>query len=192
MAESLDPASTRIAELTSEVRIFLFAEVRDFTSFSQERVRAGGGRVLDLAGDGAFAVFVSPRQAIQTAVDLQERFRRVIERERRLPLALRVGIESGEAIPLRGKYMGSVVILAARICNLTAPGELLIGETIYRLVRKMAGLRFLDRGDAQVKGFADPVRIVQVVREDDIAGATSLSSSAGADCETLSDSSNPG
>ena len=82
---------------------------------------------------------------------------------------------TGEAIPIRGKYAGSAVNLAARICSFAGPGEVLIGETLHRLVRSMDGLLFLDRGQAQVKGYPDPIRIVQVARENPAApeGSTS-------------------
>ena len=168
-----------------ELRTFLFADIHGYAAFVaqhgdaagadlqawyaqmvEERVGARGGRVLELAGDEALAVFVSPRQAIQAAIELQETFQRAIERERQLPVTLGIGVEAGEAIPMRGKYTGSVVIIGARICSLAAPGEVLIGETISHLVRKTEGLLFIDRGQAPVKGYADPVRIMRVVREE--------------------------
>lgn len=177
-----------------ELRTFLFADIRGFRSFVdqygdlkgadlqtwyaqfvEERVRAHGGRLLDLLGDDAQAVFVSPRQAIQAAVDLQEQFQQVVERDRQVPLTLGIGVEAGEAIPLRGKYVGSAVHLAATICGLAGTGEVLLGETVSRLVRKMEGLSFVDRREAQVRGYADPVRIIQVVREEAVAREESSS-----------------
>jgi class 3 adenylate cyclase len=77
----------------ADIRTFLIADVRGYTLFTQERgdevagklaakfarlaretVEARGGRLLELRGDEALCVFASPRQAIRTAVDLQERF----------------------------------------------------------------------------------------------------------------------
>jgi class 3 adenylate cyclase len=52
-------------------------------------------------------------------------------------------------------------------------GEVLIGETLSRLVRKMDGLIFVDRGRSEFRGYSDPVRIMQVVREDAAAGEAS-------------------
>jgi len=77
---------TRTAEPTSEIRVFLFAEVRDYTSFSQEHgdeeatrlverfatlarqvIETRGGRVVELRGDEAMAVFGAARQVLQAA-----------------------------------------------------------------------------------------------------------------------------
>src|ERR671910_2648974 len=77
----------------THIRTFLIADVRGYTLFTQERgdeaagklaakfaelareaVEARGGTLLELRGDEALCVFSSPRQAIRTAVDLQERF----------------------------------------------------------------------------------------------------------------------
>src|SRR3954452_19328766 len=77
----------------SDVRTFLIADVRGYTRFTQTRgdeaagelaarfaalvddvVTERGGRLLELRGDEALVVFVSPRQAIRCALDLQARF----------------------------------------------------------------------------------------------------------------------
>jgi adenylate cyclase len=167
-----------------ELRTFLFADTHGYTAFTAqqgdtagvdfqtvyyqitaERIQARAGRVIDLFGDAACGVFVSPRQAIQAAIELQDQFERAIQTERQLPLTLGIGVEAGEAIPSGGRYVGSAVNLAARICSLAGPGEVLIGETVSRLVRKLDGLLFVDRGQSSVRGYADPVHITQVVRE---------------------------
>jgi len=171
-----------------EFRTFLFADIHGYTAFVARQsdavaanlekryarlmeagVRPHGGRVLELAGDHALVAFVSPRQAVRAAMDLQEQFQQTMDQKGRLPLTLAIGIEAGEALPMMGKYTGLVIHLAIRICRLAGPGEVLIGETLAHLVRKQEGLTFVDRGQVQVTGFADPVRIRQVVRED--AGA---------------------
>jgi class 3 adenylate cyclase len=167
-----------------ELRTFLFADIHAYMPnvaqqgdaaadleawygrLAEERIRARGGRILDLQGDEAFAVFVSPREAIHAGIELQEQFQKGIAEERGLPLTLGVGVEAGEAIPTRGTYTGSVIYIANRVCSLAGPGEVLIGEAISRLVRKVEGLRFVDRGLVEIGRQVDPIRVVQVVRED--------------------------
>ena len=116
---------------------------------------------------------MSPRQAVRAAIELEEDFDRLFGGDQQRPLALRVGLEAGEAIPFRGKYTGSTVVLAARICGLAGPGEVLIGETLSRLVRRIEGILFVDRGQVQVRGLSDPVHIVQVVRKDAVTQVAS-------------------
>lgn len=175
-----------------DLRIFLFADIKGsmdifiqhgdaagvdlyarYARVVEERIHARGGRVLEIGGDEAYAVFVSPRQAVRAAIELEEDFDRLFGGDQRRPLALRVGLEAGEAIPFRGKYTGSTVVLAARICGLAGPGEVLIGETLSRLVRRIEGILFVDRGQVQVRGLSDPVHIVQVVRKDAVTQVAS-------------------
>jgi class 3 adenylate cyclase len=80
-----------VSEATT-IQTFLIADVRGYTLFTQERgdeaaaklaarfariareaVERRGGRVIELRGDEALAVFSSARQAVLAAVDLQER-----------------------------------------------------------------------------------------------------------------------
>jgi class 3 adenylate cyclase len=77
----------------ADVHAFLIADIRGYTTFTQERgdeeagrlagrfaevaravVADHGGRVLELRGDEALVVFGSPRWAIRGAVALQQRF----------------------------------------------------------------------------------------------------------------------
>jgi class 3 adenylate cyclase len=145
------------------------AAAADFqTLFGQiiaERVHARDGQVLDQVGDSALAVFVSPRQAIWAAIELLEDLEHAVKLELQFPITLRIGVETGEAIPVTGKYVGSVVNLTALICGLAGPGEVVIGEAVCHLVRRMDGIAFIDRGQAQLRGFADPVRVMRAMRE---------------------------
>jgi class 3 adenylate cyclase len=94
--ESVDSPSTNArAESVSDIRAFLIAEVRDYTRFSQERgdeeatrlvgrfarltrqaVEPRGGRVIELRGDEALAVFGSARQALRAIRHLSSLCRR--------------------------------------------------------------------------------------------------------------------
>jgi class 3 adenylate cyclase len=77
------------------IRTFLIADVRGYTRFTQEHgdeeagrlaaafaelarelVLSCGGEVIELRGDEALCVFVSARQALYGAVELQRGFRR--------------------------------------------------------------------------------------------------------------------
>src|SRR5262245_22017656 len=83
---------------TAIARTFLIADVRGYTSFTQERgdeeagklaasfaalardvVTAAGGEVIELRGDEALCVFPSARQALRAAVELQVRFRERVD-----------------------------------------------------------------------------------------------------------------
>ena len=49
--------------------------------------------------------------------------------------------------------------IASRISGLSAPGEVLVSETVRGLARTSAGVSFEDRGERELKGVGEPVRV---------------------------------
>jgi class 3 adenylate cyclase len=133
-----------------------------FAALAREAVEARGGRVVELRGDEAFAVFAPARAALHAAVELQARLAAVAAAEPAQPILSGIGLDAGEAVPLDGGYRGLAINLAARLCSLAGPGEVLASEAITHLAGVVPGLRYSDRGTAQLKGFAEPVRLLRV------------------------------
>jgi WD40 repeat protein/class 3 adenylate cyclase len=168
----------------AEIKIFLIADVRGYTRFTQERgdeaaarlaarfaavsregVESAGGSVIELRGDEALAVFSSPRQALRAAIDLQARFVQETSTEPSLPLPVGIGLDAGEAVPVEGGYRGAPLNVAARLCAMAAPGEILATQEVVHLARRVDGVRFLDQGPSRLKGITHPVHVVRVVVE---------------------------
>jgi branched-chain amino acid transport system substrate-binding protein len=160
------------------VRAFLIADVRGYTSFTQERgdveaarlasrfaalvrecVDAAAGRVVELRGDEALCVFDSPRQALRTAIALQQRLAEATREDPSLPMTVGIGLDAGEAVAVEGGYRGAALNLAARLCALAGPGEVLAGEGIVLMAGRVEGISYTDRGRVRVKGVRDPVRV---------------------------------
>ncbi len=167
------------------IKTFLIADVRGYTLFTQQRgdeaaaklaarfaeiareaVDDHGGSVIELRGDEALAVFDSPRQAIRAATRAQERFVEETESDPSLPLAVGIGIDAGEAVPLEAGYRGGALNLAARLCGRAGPGEILASQAAVHLARKVEGVRYADQGDLHLKGLDDPVRVFRVISEE--------------------------
>jgi YVTN family beta-propeller protein len=168
----------------AEIRTFLIADVRGYTLFTQQRgdeaaaklaakfaqivreeVPGRGGELLELRGDEALTVFASPRQAIRAAIDLQERFVEETLADPDIPLAVGIGLDAGEAVPVEGGYRGGALNLAARLCGRAGPGEILASYEVTHLARRVEGVRYVDRGTYEMKGLTDRVRVVQVEAE---------------------------
>jgi class 3 adenylate cyclase len=184
----LPPAEPVVSSSTAELRTFLFADIRGYTRFTHERgdeaaaqlvakfaglmrqvVEARGGAVLELRGDEALAVFSSARQALRAAVDLQARFADETEKDPSLPLPVGIGLDAGEAVPVEGGYRGEALNLAARLCNLAGPGQILATEGVVYLGRTVRGVSYADHGHVPIKGFADYVPVKLVLRSPDSA-----------------------
>jgi YVTN family beta-propeller protein len=171
-------------DVPAEIRAFLIADVRGYTLFTQERgdeaaaklamkfaqvaregVEARGGEVIELRGDEALCVFASPRQAIRAAVELQERFVQETLADPALPLAVGIGLDAGEAVPVEGGYRGGALNLAARLCGQAGPGEIVASREIAHLARRVEGVTYTSRGEVSLKGLADPVAVIEVSSE---------------------------
>jgi class 3 adenylate cyclase/tetratricopeptide (TPR) repeat protein len=162
-----------------EIRTFLIADVRGYTRFTvehgdeaaarlaarfadlvEETVTAREGRVIELRGDEALVVFSSPRAALRGAMDLQQRFAQ--EREESTSFEAGIGLDAGEAVPVKGGFRGAALNLAARLCSLAGRGEVLASDVLVHLARKIEGLEYVERGFVQLKGFTDPVKVIEV------------------------------
>src|SRR3954470_17021379 len=170
-----------MAAVGTGIKTFLIADVRGYTRFTQERgdeaaarlagrfaelareaIEAAGGRLVELRGDEALAVFDSARQALRAASALQERFVERMRSEDTLPVRVGIGLDAGEAVPVDGGYRGGALNLAARLCSLAQPGEVLVSESLAHLARKVDDTTYVDRGRISVKGLSERVRVYQV------------------------------
>ena len=168
----------------TDVRTFLIADVRGYTSFTQEHgdeeaarlaarfaqvartvVEEHRGRVVELRGDEALVVFGSPRSAIRGAVALQDRFVDETIADPSLALTVGIGLDAGEAVAVEGGFRGAALNVAARLCSLARAGEVLASREIVHLARKVDGVRFVERGQATLKGIERPVHVVVVRSE---------------------------
>lgn len=57
---------------------------------------------------------------------------------------------------------GGAVNIAARVASDAAAGETLVSQTVRDLARTSADVLFEDRGERDLKGVGDPVRLYEV------------------------------
>ena len=128
-------------------------------------IRDAGGAAIDgkLLGDGVLATFPSAAQAIDGA-------RRCLALSAASELGLHIGLHAGDVIREDNNVYGGAVNIASRICGLSAPGEILVSDVVRGMARSSAGVEFADRGEQEMKGVGEPVR-VYVVRTDGVRGS---------------------
>jgi class 3 adenylate cyclase len=119
------------------------------------------GREVSTAGDGFLATFDSPGRAIDCARSIR---RALVPAEVRV----RTGIHTGE-VEIRGEDIaGLAVHIGARVGALAAADEILVSAAIP-LLTAGSGLRFIDRGEHDLKGVPGSWRLYAV--EDQGAGS---------------------
>jgi class 3 adenylate cyclase/ABC-type oligopeptide transport system substrate-binding subunit/DNA-binding beta-propeller fold protein YncE len=164
----------------TEIRTFLIADVRGYTTYTRESgdesaaelaakfagvvrevVEAREGLLLELRGDEALVVFTSARQGLRAAVELQDRFKEI-----GLPRGVGIGLDAGEAVAVEGGFRGGALNLAARLCARAEAGQVLASEAVIHLAAKVNGIAYVDPRTLRLKGYAAPVRAVEVLPAD--------------------------
>ena len=121
----------------------------------RELVRFRGAE-LDVAGDGFFARFDGPARAVRCACAITESVRE-------LAVEVRAGLHTGECEMIEDKVGGVAVHIGARIAKQAQPGEVLVSSTVKDLVAG-SGLRFRERGSAELRGVDEEWRLFSVDR----------------------------
>jgi adenylate cyclase len=119
--------------------------------------RAQGGMPVKWLGDGVMVHFREPAGAVLSALRMVEQ----------LPAAglppAHVGVAAGPLVAQGGDYFGRTVNLAARIAAHAGAGQVLVSESVAEAASP-PGVGFVDVGEAQLKGFARPVRLLEACR----------------------------
>jgi class 3 adenylate cyclase len=110
------------------------------------------GREVKCLGDGLMVVFDHPGDALICAREMQLAVSEGGDRAQ-----LRIGIDAGEPIRANGDYFGTPVIVAKRLCDAAAGGEILIADRAHEGIADRDRVPVSPRGLLTVKGFAEPV-----------------------------------
>jgi len=147
--------STALTERMGDARFRKASRMLD--AGLRDAIREAGGAAIDgkLLGDGVLATFPSAAQAIDGA-------RCCLALSAAAELGLHIGLHAGDVIREENNVFGGAVNIAARICALSAPGEILVSDVVRGMARSSAGVEFTDRGEQDMKGVGEPVRVYEV------------------------------
>jgi len=120
----------------------------------REELGRFGGREVATTGDGFFATFDSPAQAVRCALSAADGVTS-------LGIEIRAGVHTGEA-EVRGDDLGGLAVhIGARVAAAAQPGEVLVSSTVKDLVAG-SGIAFEDRGTHALKGVPGEWRLYAV------------------------------
>jgi class 3 adenylate cyclase len=113
-----------------------------------------GGRKVNQAGDGVFAVFDGPTKAARCALDL-------VPALATRGIRIRAGVHIGECERRGDDWSGVSVHIGARVAAMAGAGEVLVSRTV-RDLSAGSGLVFEDRGTHHLKGVPEEWQIFRV------------------------------
>ncbi len=124
------------------------------------------GRVVKEMGDGILAEFASATEAVQAAIDIQEKLAADSEDQAgENPVRYRIGINLGDIFSEGGDIFGDGVNVAARLEQIADPGGICISGTIFDQLRSSVNADFETMGELQVKNIQRPIRAYRVTPE---------------------------
>jgi class 3 adenylate cyclase len=121
-----------------------------------------GGRIVDTAGDGAFAVFPSAEAAADALIEFQKRVSAENQgRSRDHQLVVRIGIHWGRVLTDDVQVTGDAVNLAARVTASAEGGEIrLTKETFQEFTKLSHRLACRGLGTVELKGITRPIDLM--------------------------------
>lgn len=168
-------------QMDSAVRVFLFTDIVGSTSLTEllgdigamgvlkkhneivrNSLQDGGGKEIKHTGDGIMATFLSSSKAVRSALDMQQAVKEYRDQHAGVPLHIKIGLNAGEPVTEGDDFFGAAVQLTRRICDLAAPDQVLISETVKGLCmgRKFT---FEELPPQPLKGFRQPVKTFAVL-----------------------------
>ncbi|MBD0330784.1 MAG: hypothetical protein ICV64_11870 [Thermoleophilia bacterium] len=123
-----------------------------------------GGHEVDTQGDAFFYAFPSAHQAVLAAIEGQRALSGYPWPDE-ASVKVRIGIHTGQAAPVNGRYTGLAVHRAARICAAGHGGQILVSQATQSLLEdeeEDLAVRLADLGDQRLKDIERPVRLYQV------------------------------
>lgn len=117
-----------------------------------------GGREVKSQGDGFMMSFDSARRAVDFAIGVQRALERARQQDPQWSINVRIGIHSGEAIATEdGDLFGRHVIIASRVADQAAGGEILASSLVRELAVGRHEFEFADGRVVSLKGIGDQV-----------------------------------
>ncbi|WP_065375814.1 adenylate/guanylate cyclase domain-containing protein [Ensifer adhaerens] len=163
-------AAIVVADVVGYSRLMEMDEVATLAVLKERRakilqpvVRAHGGRIVKVMGDGVLVEFTSAVNALSGAIELQ---RRMADANASLPeaqrIVLRIGINLGDVVVDGSDLYGDGVNIAARLQSLAEPGAIYVSAGIHDQVKRKLALGYDDLGPKSLKNIAEEVHVYRV------------------------------
>jgi len=136
--------------------------LRTHDSIIRDALSAMRGREIKHTGDGIMACFESVARGVECAIAVQRGLAGHNERGPATQIRVRIGISAGEPLEEQRDLFGAAVQMAARICRHAEPEVILVSNVIRELTIGKP-FAFEDRGEVTLRGFAEPVRLHEVL-----------------------------
>jgi class 3 adenylate cyclase len=113
-----------------------------------------GGREVKVQGDGFMIAFGGVARALRCAIEIQRGVDAYVPGPDGEPIAVHIGVNTGDAVSEGDDYLGHTVIVASRLADAAAPGEILVSSLSEQLVQGSGEFTFSGHRETRLKGMA--------------------------------------
>ena len=126
--------------------------LREHHRIVREAVVRHGGREVNVQGDGFMVAFGGVARALRCAVDIQRGVSGHEPPRGTEPIAVHIGVHTGDALEEGDDYLGHTVIVASRLADAAGAGEILVSSLSAQLVQGSGEFAFDGGREAHLKG----------------------------------------
>ncbi len=143
--------------------------VTQATTWTAEKFLSHGGRVVKFLGDGVLATFLNSPDALAAVIDIQRTYQlRLARTPPTMYMPLRIGVAHGEIELVDNDCYGDAVNIAARLSELTGPGQIWANAAAIESDPQHLGPRCRLLGPIHIRGRAEPCKVYQIDWQEDI------------------------
>ncbi|HEY8172813.1 MAG TPA: adenylate/guanylate cyclase domain-containing protein [Dehalococcoidia bacterium] len=136
--------------------------VRAHNQIVRDALHSFSGTEVKHTGDGIMASFTSATLAVECAIGIQRGLASHSAMHPKHPMFnVRIGLNAGEPVIEGNDLFGTAVQLASRVCARADARQILVSDVVRQLVAGK-GFLFSDRGETELRGFEETVRLFEV------------------------------
>ena len=133
--------------------------IKRYTTELRKTVDIHSGEVSNDYGDGSLCIFASATEAVQSAIEIQQR----LQTEPAVPL--RVGLHIGEIFFEEGKILGDGVNVASRIQSLGHENTILFSGEFHDKIKNNPKFKSVSLGHYEFKNVEKPIEVFALANE---------------------------
>ncbi len=120
------------------------------------------GTVIKTIGDAFLVDFRNTVEALQTALEIQDKFYQYNREHKELPLLVRAGLHLGDIYFFENDALGEGINIAARLQSLAHPGAICMSQEVYNQVLNKIDFHAVKLGKVSLKNITKEIHAYEI------------------------------